>query len=517
MKLWIKLAITLFIITNIIIELVLFIVTPEVKEHHLSLLGEKLKSTAAAAAVAINGDEFKKLNFSDSLVHNKPDFIHIKNQLKKTQTALGLKEDIYTLSSVNAEAAVFGITTNPTSYTGDTLHFISSIAKEAFTKAYKKNECIYTELYTDQYGTWISGLAPILDNNDNAVGVVQVDNSYDTVQAMLSYIDKSILWVQIVFIPITILFSILIARYFTKPIKVLTEKINKLSLGDYSENPKFKSRGELRKFNDAAENLRTTILQQQEKIFQNIKELEKARDKAVASDRLKSEFLAVISHEIRTPLNIILGNVEVLKLELDEDKITELDDILESIKFGSTRLIRTVEMLVLYSELSAESYVKRENYVDVNELFFSTVERYKKTAVEKGLKINFDCATTTGMIKADERLLEEAINQLADNAVKYTKNGEIVFCIRKTDDDKIKLIFNDTGIGISNEFMKELYKPFRQEDMSYERSFEGNGIGLALTKKCCDFNGFELQITSEKNKGTTAEIIIPKKYLFNEG
>jgi signal transduction histidine kinase len=322
---------------------------------------------------------------------------------------------------------------------------------------------------------------------------------------------------SLIFLPITILISFITAAFFVTPITKVKHKIKRIASGDYSNSVEIKSSGEIKELVDSAENLRITILEQQQKIFGNIKQLEEAKNKAEASDRLKSEFLAVISHEIRTPLNVILGNVEILKLELDEEKIRELEDILEPIKQGSERLIRTVEMLVLYSELSSKSYNKREHYVDVDKLFFSSVEKHKKNAAAKGIKINFDCATTTGMIKADERLLEEAINQIADNAVKYTQKGEIIFCIRKTENQELKLIFNDTGIGISNEFMKELYKPFRQEDMSYERRFEGNGIGLALAKKCCDINGFGLNITSEKEKGTTVEIIIPSRHLFNEG
>ena len=122
MKLWIKLALVIFVITNVVIEIVLFVVKPQVKEHLISLLGEKLKSTAAASAVAISGDEFKKLNFSDPSIINHPAYLHIKNQLSKTKFNLGLKEDIYTLTLINNNTALFGVTTNPKSYSGDTLH-----------------------------------------------------------------------------------------------------------------------------------------------------------------------------------------------------------------------------------------------------------------------------------------------------------------------------------------------------------------------------------------------------------
>lgn len=99
-----------------------------------------------------------------------------------------------------------------------------------------------------------------------------------------------------------------------------------------------------------------TLFEQQQKIFGTIGDLENSKRKAESSDRLKSEFLALISHEIRTPLNLILGNVEIIKMELDSAKLESLTEFTDEIQIGSDRLIRTIEMIVLYSELVSESY-----------------------------------------------------------------------------------------------------------------------------------------------------------------
>lgn len=516
MKLWIKLSIILVIIINFVIEIGLMYITPKVEDFSVDLVGEKLKSIAASISASIDGDQFKEINIFDSSSVNSSSYLNTLKTIQQAKENLELSDELFTITILDRNSISFGVVLNRITSSKDTLQEISLEARKAIEEVYQKKHCEYTPMYEDKYGSWLSGFAPIYDYEKNVVGVVQVDQKFEDVLNRISEINIPIQIGRLYSIPITLMISIFFAAVFVRPIRKVKEKITRIANGDYSTNEEIKSGGEVKELVLAAENLRTIILEQQDKIFQNIKELERAKNKAESSDKLKSEFLAVISHEIRTPLNVILGNIEVLKLELDEDKIAELEDILNPIRIGSERLIRTVEMMVLYSELSSNSYVLREQYVDINELFFTVVEKHKNIAAEKGIRINFDCTAATGIVKTDERLLEEAINQIADNAVKYTKEGEISFCIQNTDDSGIKLLVKDTGIGISSDFMKELFKPFRQEDMSYERRFEGNGIGLALAKKCCNQIGFDLEIVSSKDEGTEVTINIGKGKLFND-
>lgn len=513
MKLWIKLSIFIIILINLVIEIALFFIRPEIENFSITLLGEKLKSTAAASAVAVDGDAFEKLDFSDPNVAAQPAFQMIKNHLNMVKTNLKLKEDIYTLSMVNRNTAIFGIMTNQKNFTGDTLHLVNKIARLAINEAYNKNKCIYTDLYEDQYGAWLSGLAPIMNHKNQVVGVVQVDNSSSTVQTILDRINDTILLIRLILIPLTLFMSVMLAWVYTRPLLYAVKRINKIASGDYTENKKVKASGELYDLIQAAEHLRITILEQQQKIFGTIEELEKAKDKAEASNKIKGEFLSLISHEIRTPLHIILGNLGIIREEVEPQANQLIEERISSIIRGSERLIRTIEMMVLYSELSSGSYNKNKIIFDLHDVLCSLAGKYKQLIAPENILLDLNCSANTSLIKADKLLVEEALTQALDNAIKFTERGKVSLNMANNDEG-ISITVEDTGIGMSKEFLRELFKPFRQEDMTTSRPFEGNGLGLALTKKCCDFNGFSLNIQSEKNKGTKVEILIGIELLF---
>lgn len=515
MKLWIKLSILLTIIINIIIQVVWLVALPKIEENSIELIGEKLKSIAVAAAHTISGDDYEKLDFSNPQIILNKKFNEIRNHLIVLKNAINIKEDIYTLNLINEDSAQFGVMTNSKLFTGEYLQLKNKIAKATILNTFNKDLCTYTDLYQDQFGEWITGLAPIKNSSGKIVGIIQVDHSSKTVSQKISSIKDFVLWFRLILIPFIILLSIILAKYFTSPIDKVIERIEKISKGDYSKNEPINSSGEIKDLFVAAETLRETILEQQETLFLTISELKEAIKKAEASDRMKGEFLAVLSHEIRTPLNVILGNVEILKMELAEMTDKDFSEFTEPIRSGSLRLIRTVEIIVLYSELTSNSYNYSSKYIDLQDIVNQVLLIYKPLAEKVGVSIKSDCISSTSRIKADERLMLEAVEQIVDNAVKYTKEGSIKICIEETKDNGLCLLIEDTGIGISKEFMKDLFKPFRQEDMSYTRRFEGNGLGLALAKKINDLLGFELKVESEKNVGTKVEIIIPHDKLFN--
>ncbi len=237
-------------------------------------------------------------------------------------------------------------------------------------------------------------------------------------------------------------------------------------------------------------------------------ELVKAKDKAEESDKLKSEFLAQMSHEIRTPLNAIVGNSDFLHELLGENINSDTRDCFEGIELASKRIIRTVDLILNFSELEQNSYKAHFKIINIHsEILYKLYQENQLSAKQKGLELTYHCTTAETMIKGDEYSVTQIFSHLIDNAIKYTRKGKVEIILSKGDNGKIIVEVKDTGIGISKEFLPIMFKPFLQEEQGYTRSYDGNGLGLALVKKYCEINFATIEVESVKNEGSIFRVI----------
>jgi len=232
------------------------------------------------------------------------------------------------------------------------------------------------------------------------------------------------------------------------------------------------------------------------------KELIIAKEKAEKSDKLKSEFLAQMSHEIRSPLNVILNFSDLLKVDMDETVSTEFEDYFNGIESAGKRLMRTIDLILNVSELHVGTYEPDFVEFDImNDIIIKIENEYTMLANSKGL--NFKCFSENSsvLVKGDKYSIHQIISNIVDNAFQYTHEGSISIKIDEFK-SKLKIEIEDTGIGMSEEFMKIMFEPFIQEHQGYSREFEGNGLGLTLVKGFCKLNNITLNVESEKDKGS---------------
>ena len=236
-------------------------------------------------------------------------------------------------------------------------------------------------------------------------------------------------------------------------------------------------------------------------------ELIKAKERAEESDRLKSAFLAQVSHEIRTPTNIILGYNSLIKEKLQNISGLNLTREFDTIDASSRRLLRTIDLILNMSMVQSGTYEIMNEKFDLKKMLNELILEFKPLADEKEINLSYRNSCKNNFIYADKYTLTQAFQNIIDNAIKFTVKGYVKVISEETGEG-IAVKITDTGIGISKEYLPKLFQPFTQEEVGYSRKFDGNGLGLALTKKYLEINKAVIAVDSIKGKGTTFTILM---------
>lgn len=260
--------------------------------------------------------------------------------------------------------------------------------------------------------------------------------------------------------------------------------------------------------------LEEKVKERTSELEQKNKELTIAKEKAVASDKLKTSFINSISHEIRTPLNGILGFGQILADPglLPDDKELYLDMLNES----SDRLINTVTNFLDVSLLASGNMEVFKKEFNLDPLVKNLVDRVSNKLASKNLTLTIepDPNLKKCKIKTDSELLSKILFQLVDNAIKFTPNGGSVTLGYHIQNKGLSLYISDTGIGISKEYQNYIFDYFRQEEIELTRHYEGSGLGLAISKGMVGLLDGKISLKTEKGKGTTVDITLPDVVVY---
>ncbi|MBU1100577.1 MAG: PAS domain-containing sensor histidine kinase [Bacteroidetes bacterium] len=244
------------------------------------------------------------------------------------------------------------------------------------------------------------------------------------------------------------------------------------------------------------------------KIKETQQQLNIARINAEKSDRLKSEFLAKISHEIRTPLNFIINSVNMIWEDIRETHPDYVDDH-RIINEEISRITNSFDSMLELSELLSGQY---EITLDEFDLFDDVLKvilnKFSAEAEQKGIQIVFPQTSMHYQLMTDRHAVTQVLKNLIENAVKFTEEGFLEIRVR-IESNFISIEIIDTGPGITKEYFKEIFDPFSQEDNSYTRKHDGNGLGLTIVREFCRLLKIDVSFMSRKGLGTTFIINIP--------
>jgi len=240
------------------------------------------------------------------------------------------------------------------------------------------------------------------------------------------------------------------------------------------------------------------------------KELIAAKEKAEESDRLKTAFLHNISHEIRTPMNAIVGFSGLIKdPNLHYEKRSYYTDIINQ---STTQLLSIITDIVNIATIEAGQEKINEKAINLNAVCKFLYEQFFSKATRKGVSFRYKISDEDDhtLIITDETKLIQILTNLIGNALKFTNEGYVEFGFKKDNSD-IEFFVKDTGIGIPEELHEEIFKRFRQADISDLNRYGGSGLGLSISKAYVEILGGKIWLNSEPDKGSVFYFKIPFK------
>ncbi|ARU55195.1 histidine kinase [Oleiphilus messinensis] len=220
-----------------------------------------------------------------------------------------------------------------------------------------------------------------------------------------------------------------------------------------------------------------------------------------SSLKLKNDFLTAINHELRTPMNGIKGAIETVELDSMDSMRTALDMIDRS----SLEMMRLITDILDYTEIQSNQMVVQVENVNIQTMFKSVKSSIEKRCELKDLKLIWIEKEIPGWLRIDSRKVENVIEKLLDNAVKFTQHGEVRFiasCDTSVQPWQLVCMVEDTGPGIEVEYQGKIFDAFQQRESGFDRNYSGLGIGLSICKELLLQIGGDIKVESDGHKGS---------------
>lgn len=361
------------------------------------------------------------------------------------------------------------------------------------------------------------------ENHDNVLGWISLELGRMTTTIRQYQVLFACGIILLLGLGISSFFAYRMGRDVTRPILHIAHAVEKIKNGNLNTRVYTNARGELRHLEAGINTMAQALKEAHEEMQQSVEqatadlrqtletieiqniELQMARREAETASRIKSEFLANMSHEIRTPLNGVIGFINLLgKTKLDERQ----NDYIHTIQKSAVNLLSIINDILDFSKIEAGKLKLESIPFNLRECVEDAVTLMAPNAHEKGLElVAMMYQDVPENIYGDHLRLKQILTNLVNNAIKFTAEGDVIVRVMldAQEDKTIKILFkiSDTGIGLSQEEQKLLFRPFSQADSTTTRQYGGTGLGLAISKHLIKEMGGDINVDSTQGEGST--------------
>jgi two-component system OmpR family sensor kinase len=325
---------------------------------------------------------------------------------------------------------------------------------------------------------------------------------YDSVASMLqkNYIFRLSIWITIAGLLCVVIIGLYLFKVLTKRLRKLASAMETFEKGDFLEPVTFITSD--RDSDDEIDRLGSIFSKMSDRIFHQITTIKE-------TDKLRRELVSNVSHDLRTPLTSLQGYLETLLLKGDELDREEQKQYLETAINHSKRLGKLITELFELSKLeSRETEVKAEPF-HIGELVQDMVQKNELLAQKKNITLKTAFPEKLPFVLADIALIERAIQNLIDNALRYTKRGSTITIALKPEKSMIAVKVTDEGTGIKEQDIPYIFDRFYRAQKEQGKDSDSTGLGLAITKRIVELHGSSIDVLSELNMGTTFSFRLP--------
>ncbi len=302
--------------------------------------------------------------------------------------------------------------------------------------------------------------------------------------AFLRRLNLFLFWVAAGTVGLAILLAVWLSRTLTRPVRELTAATRAISKGQLGVTVPVRSADELGELAQSFNQMNA--------------ELER-------SMQLRRQMTADIAHELRTPLSLILGHAEAVH----DGVLPPSEKSFEIIREEALRLERLIDDLRVLSLADAGELSLEFQPADVGEWLRGVSERYQRLVEEKNIELAVEIAPDLPKVDMDSARMAQVMTNVLDNALRYTPKGGKIFLSASMAAEGLRLVIQDSGLGVSQEDLERIFDRFYRTDPSRQRGDGGSGLGLAIAKSLVEKHGGSIRAQSEPGEGLRIEICLP--------